>query len=80
MWTVIGESELKNGHAFLILSRAESTMILQTGREINELDQSGFCKEEPTIYTGNLGDNKYIVQVREDEIEHFIILSCCRGS
>ena len=66
MWTVIGkESQVEDGqgHAFLILSRAESTMILQTGKEINELDQSGFFTEGPTIFCGNLGSNKYIIQV-----------------
>ena len=42
MWTVVGESEVTDGHAFLILSRSDTTMILQTGEEINELDQSGF--------------------------------------
>lgn len=44
--------------------RADSTMILQTGQEINELDQSGFYTQGPTVYTGNLGGSKYIVQVR----------------
>ena len=39
-------------------------MILQTGQEINELDQSGFYTQGPTVYTGNLGGSKYIVQVR----------------
>lgn len=37
--------------------------ILQTGQEINELDQSGFNTLGPTIYAGNLGSNKYIIQV-----------------
>ena len=38
-------------------------MILQTGQEINELDQSGFYTTGATIFTGNLGRSKYIVQV-----------------
>lgn len=50
-------------HAFLILSRADSTMVLQTGREINELDQSGFSCQTPTVFAGNLGNNRYILQV-----------------
>ena len=70
MWTVLGapDRSLPDAdltHSFLILSRADSTMILQTGNEINELDSSGFYTSGPTIYTGNLGENKYIVQVRE---------------
>lgn len=63
MWTVHGDTDLANGHAFLILSRADSTMVLQTGQEINELDNSGFFTQGPTIFTGNMGNNKYIVQV-----------------
>lgn len=79
MWTVIssneqsedtGESAVeaeeedeKNRHGFLILSREDSTMILQTGQEIMELDTSGFATQGPTVYAGNIGDNKYIVQV-----------------
>ena len=46
------------GHAFLILSRSDqTTMVLQTGQEINELDkgQSGFITDGPTVFCGNLG-------------------------
>lgn len=59
MWTVIGKDSLvedSSGHAFLILSKGDSTMVLQTGQEINELDQSGFYTEGPTVYCGNLGN------------------------
>ncbi|XP_071959341.1 cleavage and polyadenylation specificity factor subunit 1-like [Antedon mediterranea] len=52
-------------HSFLILSRLDSTMILQTGQEITELDQSGFSTQGPTVYAGNLGNNKYILQVSQ---------------
>ena len=41
MWTdYIGQG--KQEQAFLILSRNEFSMILQTGQEDNELDSSGF--------------------------------------
>uniref|UniRef100_A0AAR2IJ30 Cleavage and polyadenylation specificity factor subunit 1 n=1 Tax=Pygocentrus nattereri TaxID=42514 RepID=A0AAR2IJ30_PYGNA len=79
MWTVVsteGEGEdaeeekqeptvedEKNKHGFLILSREDSTMILQTGQEIMELDTSGFATQGPTVYAGNIGENKYIIQV-----------------
>ncbi|KAK2887249.1 hypothetical protein QQF64_013731 [Cirrhinus molitorella] len=53
----------KSKHGFLILSREDSTMILQTGQEIMELDTSGFATQGPTVYAGNIGDNKYIIQV-----------------
>lgn len=71
MWTVIGpqtesgqsQTDDDLSHAFLILSQKDSTMILQTGQEINEVDHSGFNTQGPTIYAGNLANNKYIVQV-----------------
>uniref|UniRef100_A0AAY5EY66 RSE1/DDB1/CPSF1 second beta-propeller domain-containing protein n=1 Tax=Electrophorus electricus TaxID=8005 RepID=A0AAY5EY66_ELEEL len=53
----------KNKHGFLILSREDSTMVLQTGQEIMELDTSGFATQGPTVFAGNIGDNKYIIQV-----------------
>uniref|UniRef100_A0A3B4WPW0 Cleavage and polyadenylation specificity factor subunit 1 n=1 Tax=Seriola lalandi dorsalis TaxID=1841481 RepID=A0A3B4WPW0_SERLL len=56
------EDDIKK-HGFLILSREDSTMILQTGQEIMELDTSGFATQGPTVFAGNIGDNKYIIQV-----------------
>eukprot|EP00058_Branchiostoma_floridae_P027042 XP_002612533.1 hypothetical protein BRAFLDRAFT_120973 [Branchiostoma floridae] len=55
--------DLTNSHGFLILSREDSTMVLQTGKEIMELDHSGFSTQGPTVYAGNIGNNKYIIQV-----------------
>uniref|UniRef100_A0AAQ6IE46 Cleavage and polyadenylation specificity factor subunit 1 n=1 Tax=Anabas testudineus TaxID=64144 RepID=A0AAQ6IE46_ANATE len=78
MWTVISSEEKEKEedekteppleddskkHGFLILSREDSTMILQTGQEIMELDTSGFATQGPTVFAGNIGDNKYIIQV-----------------
>ncbi|KAJ9585289.1 hypothetical protein L9F63_002919 [Diploptera punctata] len=63
MWTVIGNTP--ETHAFMILSQHDSTMILQTGLEINEVDNSGFSTQGPTVYAGNLGNNKYIIQVSQ---------------
>lgn len=69
MWTVIGPQfggnprDEDQTHAFLILSQTESTMILQTGQEINEVDNSGFYTAGPTVFAGNMGNCKYIVQV-----------------
>lgn len=37
--------------------------ILQTGQEIMELDTSGFATQGPTVFAGNIGDSRYIVQV-----------------
>jgi len=74
MWTVIGndgsdQSELDEAdsceqtHSFLILSREDSSMVLKTGQEIMELDQSGLNTREPTVFAGNIGSNRYVVQV-----------------
>ncbi|GFS30200.1 cleavage and polyadenylation specificity factor subunit 1 [Nephila pilipes] len=59
------KQSLQNSHAFLILSRTDSSMILQTGQEINELDHSGFSTQAPTVFAGNLGGNRFIVQVSQ---------------
>lgn len=37
--------------------------ILQTGDEINEVNNTGFCYNQTTIHVGNIGSNRYIVQV-----------------
>jgi len=74
MWTVIGydsseQSELdemdscEQTHKFLILSREDSSMVLKTGQEIMELDQSGLNTREPTVFAGNIGSNRYVIQV-----------------
>uniref|UniRef100_A0A1B6G369 Cleavage and polyadenylation specificity factor subunit 1 n=3 Tax=Proconiini TaxID=565685 RepID=A0A1B6G369_9HEMI len=70
MWIVTGRETVQDEsqeptHAFLILSQPESSMILQTGQEINEIDNSGFNTQGPTIYAGNLGSNKYVIQVSQ---------------
>ena len=64
--TESGTKEVNEGqHAYLLLSRADSTMVLRTGQEIAELDSSGFATQAPTVYAGNLGGGNYIVQVSE---------------
>ena len=37
--------------------------VLQTGQEITELDGSGFATQVPTVFAGNVGRGKYILQV-----------------
>ncbi|XP_063696234.1 cleavage and polyadenylation specificity factor subunit 1 [Culicoides brevitarsis] len=68
VWTVVDESVKRpeNGessHAFMILTQDNSTMVLQTGQEINEIQNTGFACNLPTIHVGNVGNNRYIVQV-----------------
>ena len=66
-WTVYGsnyfDEESKLSHEYLILNQEDSTIVFQIGQEINELDQSGFITQSSTVFTGNLGDNRYILQV-----------------
>ncbi|XP_060807779.1 cleavage and polyadenylation specificity factor subunit 1 [Amyelois transitella] len=72
MWTIMAEAseaprdaykDMEGSHAYLLLTQEDSTMVLQTGQEINEVDNSGFITSSPTIFAGNLGNNKYMVQV-----------------
>ena len=56
----------KGEHTYLLLSRSDSTMVLQTGQEIAELDNSGFATQAPTVFAGNMGGGRYIVQVNWD--------------
>lgn len=37
--------------------------ILQTGAEINDINNTGFCCNQTTIHVGNIGNDRYIVQV-----------------
>jgi cleavage and polyadenylation specificity factor subunit 1 len=50
-----GQGGSEQQHAYLILSRRDSSMVLQTGQEINELDSSGFATAQTTVFAGNLG-------------------------
>ncbi|KAK7115084.1 hypothetical protein V1264_001025 [Littorina saxatilis] len=59
---------ITNGHAYLVLSRNDSSMILQTGQEINELDHSGFSTTTRTLCVANLGGRKYVLQVSPSTI------------
>jgi cleavage and polyadenylation specificity factor subunit 1 len=70
MWTLLGPDAKGSTaeHAFLLLSRKESSMVLQTGQEINELDSSGFSTTESTIFASNIGGNSHIVQVLSNSI------------
>jgi cleavage and polyadenylation specificity factor subunit 1 len=50
---------------YLFLSKLDSTVILQMGAEISELekDKTEFCTKLPTLYCANLSKNKYILQI-----------------
>lgn len=63
MWTVYGENDF---HSFMILTNADSTLVLQTGEEINELDSSGFATREHTVFVCNM--NKFILQVLKNSV------------
>lgn len=64
VWTVLDESSVKDpNHAFMVLSQDSSTMILRTGAEINEIENTGFCSAQTTVHVGNIGNNHYIAQI-----------------
>jgi cleavage and polyadenylation specificity factor subunit 1 len=65
MWTVIDDSAMRkdNRHSFMILTQRTTTMVLRTGDEISDIHNTGFACNMPTIFVGNLGSNRYIVQV-----------------
>lgn len=67
VWTVFDDVSKKlarhDHHDFMILSQRTSTLVLQTGEEINEIENTGFSCQQPTIFVGNLGQNRFIVQV-----------------
>lgn len=69
VWTVLDEpaKREKTGeepvHGFMVLSQAEGTMVLRTGEEINEVEKSGFGINMPTVFVGNIGGNRFIIQV-----------------
>jgi cleavage and polyadenylation specificity factor subunit 1 len=62
MWTVVGDKG-SDVHDFLIMSLTNSTMVLETGEELNEVEQGGFVTNKPTVFACNLGNNRFIVQV-----------------
>lgn len=64
VWTVFDESTPRDlNHAFMVLSQESTTMVLQTADEINEIENTGFCGTQTTIHVGNIGNNRYIVQI-----------------
>ncbi|XP_058460280.1 cleavage and polyadenylation specificity factor subunit 1 [Malaya genurostris] len=67
VWTVEGDKG-DDMHTFMILSQEAGTMVLQTGDEINEIENTGFATNVPTIHVGNIGANRFIVQVTTKSI------------
>ncbi|KAG7154434.1 Cleavage and polyadenylation specificity factor subunit 1-like 2 [Homarus americanus] len=70
MWTLVGKADERRrreggiqDHSFLILTRPDTSLILRTEEEINELEESGFNTTSRTVFAGNVGNNRYIVQV-----------------
>lgn len=46
----------------------KNQQILETGQEMNELDHSGFSTQTTTIFAGNIGGDRYIVQVSDTSL------------
>ncbi|KAL7640863.1 UNVERIFIED_CONTAM: hypothetical protein RMT77_008000 [Armadillidium vulgare] len=87
MWTLVGKRDDKKrkdakDHSFLILSKEDSALILKTEEEISELEESGFNTASKTVFAGNIGNNRFIVQVNSGgvrlldgavQIQHVVI-------
>jgi len=67
MWSVFSDTDTLSttSPTYLFLSKSDSTMILQMGSEITELDKetSVFCTKYPTLCCTNLANNALILQV-----------------
>ncbi|PAV90363.1 hypothetical protein WR25_22093 [Diploscapter pachys] len=61
MWAV-GRSE-DDSHRYLIVSKARSTLVLELGEEMVELEEALFVTSEPTIAAGELADGGLAVQI-----------------
>lgn len=65
-WTLYGNPNQtdKDLHSYLILSKENSTMILETGEELQEVTNNvEFVANEPTLNAGNMLDNKIVAQI-----------------
>ncbi|XP_037944960.1 cleavage and polyadenylation specificity factor subunit 1 [Teleopsis dalmanni] len=72
VWTIYDDPTKKtmyfDHHDFMILSQKSSTLVLQTGEEINEIENTGFTCNQATIFVGNLGQNRFIIQVTSKNV------------
>ena len=59
-------------HKYLVISRGSGTSILRTGEELEELENSGFYVEGPTVCVGTALNESVVVQVYPNGI---VILS-----
>lgn len=85
-WTAYGSNYYSDNdamlHKYLIITQKDSTLVFQISHEINELEQSGFITQNSTVHVGNIGENKYILQICANsvrlldgvhELQHFPI-------
>ncbi|CAK8674598.1 unnamed protein product [Clavelina lepadiformis] len=75
MWTVrtkakqTPDKEFTDQHGYLVLSKEDATLILETGKEIMEVEESGYNTRQATVFVGNIGgDRNLILQVCSDGI------------
>lgn len=74
VWTVLDEPAKRERssddpfHGYMVLSQAECTMVLRTGEEISEIEKSGFGINMPTVFVGNIGAGRFIIQVTTKSI------------
>jgi cleavage and polyadenylation specificity factor subunit 1 len=75
MWSVSNETDSQSP-TFLFLTKTDSTIVLQMGNEITELDKENsiFCTRLATICCANLSNSKFIIQITTNDL--FIYADC----
>ncbi|KHJ46818.1 CPSF A subunit region [Trichuris suis] len=62
------DTSFQGAQKFLLISKSESTMVLELTSEITELEASGFIMDELTVVAGSLLGGEYIVQVTPSKV------------
>ena len=68
IWTVKCSSIESDYHSFLIISKENSTLVLQTGQELTQVKNAEFHTEGPTVLADSVLDNSIIVQIEPNRI------------
>lgn len=68
MWTVKCSSVKSDYHSFLIISKENSTLVLQTGKELTQVKNAEFYTEGPTVLADSVLNDNLIVQIEPNRI------------
>jgi cleavage and polyadenylation specificity factor subunit 1 len=68
MWTVKCSNVESEYHSYLVLSKENSTMVLQTGQELTQVKDAEFYTEGPTVVADSVLNDTVIVQIEPNKI------------